>query len=104
FSAFIYPIMNFINNLGVGIVIGAGAIMVLNGMTTVGIITAFINYSRQFSRPLRQLATLMNTIQAAVAGGERIFEIMDETPEIQNKTDAIMIQKLQGNVTFDHVT
>ncbi|PFB53336.1 multidrug ABC transporter ATP-binding protein [Bacillus thuringiensis] len=103
-SAFIYPIMNFINNLGVGIVIGAGTIMVLNGMTTVGIITVFINYSRQFSRPLRQLATFMNTIQAAVAGGERIFEIMDETPEIQNKTDAIITRKLKGNVTFDHVT
>ncbi|RVU63198.1 multidrug ABC transporter ATP-binding protein [Bacillus thuringiensis] len=104
FSAFIYPVMNFINNLGIGIVIGVGAIMVLNGITTVGIIVAFINYSRQFSRPLRQLATLMNTIQAAAAGGERIFEIMDETPEIQNKTDAIITRKLQGNVTFDHVT
>lgn len=103
-SAFIYPIMNFINNLGIGIVIGAGAIMVLNDMTTVGIITAFTTYSRQFSRPLRQLATLMNTIQSAVAGGERIFEIMDEIPEIQNKTDAIITQKLKGNVTFDHVT
>ncbi|HDR8449179.1 TPA: ABC transporter ATP-binding protein [Bacillus cereus] len=104
FSAIIYPVMNFINNLGIGIVIGVGAIMVLSGITTVGIIVAFINYSRQFSRPLRQLATLMNTIQAAAAGGERIFEIMDETPEIQNKTDAIITRKLQGNVTFDHVT
>lgn len=77
--------MNFINNLGMGLVIGTGSVMVLNGMTTVGVIAAFINYSRQFSRPLSQFATLMNTIQAAVAGGERVFEIMDEVPEIQNK-------------------
>ena len=77
--------MNFINNLGMGLVIGTGSVMALNGMTTVGVIAAFINYSRQFSRPLSQFATLMNTIQAAVAGGERVFEIMDEVPEIKNK-------------------
>ena len=77
--------MNFINNLGMGLVIGTGSVMVLNGMTTVGVIAAFINYSRQFSRPLSQFATLMNTIQAAVAGGERVFEIMDEVPEIKIK-------------------
>lgn len=68
-----------------GLVIGTGSVMVLNGMTTVGVIAAFINYSRQFSRPLSQFATLMNTIQAAVAGGERVFEIMDEVPEIKIK-------------------
>ncbi|MGG3653075.1 multidrug ABC transporter ATP-binding protein [Bacillus pseudomycoides] len=104
FSAFIFPSMNFINNLGMGLVILAGAIMVLNGMTTVGVIAAFINYSCQFSRPLSQFATLMNTIQAAVAGGERVFEIMDEVPEIQNKKDAIVVQNLKGNVSFEHVS
>lgn len=75
FSAFIFPSMNFINNLGMGLVIGTGSVMVLNGMTTVGVIAAFINYSRQFSRPLSQFATLMNTIQAAVAGGERVLKL-----------------------------
>ena len=75
FSAFIFPSMNFINNLGMGLVIGTGSVMVLNGMTTVGVIAAFINYSRQFSRPLSQFATLMNTIQAAVAGGERVLRL-----------------------------
>ncbi|CAM3802687.1 ABC transporter ATP-binding protein [Bacillus paramycoides] len=104
FSAFIFPSMNFINNLGMGLVIGAGSVMVLNGMTTVGVIAAFINYSRQFSRPLSQFATLMNTIQAAVAGGERVFEIMDEVPEIQNKKDALVVQKLQGNVVLEKVS
>ncbi len=93
FSAFIFPSMNFINNLGMGLVIGTGSVMVLNGMTTVGVIAAFINYSRQFSRPLSQFATLMNTIQAAVAGGERVFEIMDEVPEIQNKKRRIRCTK-----------
>ncbi|PGD07730.1 multidrug ABC transporter ATP-binding protein [Bacillus wiedmannii] len=104
FSAFIFPSMNFINNLGMGLVIGTGSIMVLNGMTTVGVIAAFINYSRQFSRPLSQFATLMNTIQAAVAGGERVFEIMDEVPEIQNKKDACIVQNLQGHVALENVS
>ncbi|HDR7326628.1 MULTISPECIES: ABC transporter ATP-binding protein [Bacillus] len=104
FSAFIFPSMNFINNLGMGLVIGTGSVMVLNGMTTVGVIAAFINYSRQFSRPLSQFATLMNTIQAAVAGGERVFEIMDEVPEIQNKKDAFIVQNIQGHVEFENVS
>ncbi|HGH7176294.1 TPA: ABC transporter ATP-binding protein [Bacillus wiedmannii] len=104
FSAFIFPSMNFINNLGMGLVIGTGSVMVLNGMTTVGVIAAFINYSRQFSRPLSQFATLMNTIQAAVAGGERVFEIMDEVPEIQNKKDACIVQNLQGHVALVNVS
>ncbi|MDT3498478.1 ABC transporter ATP-binding protein/permease [Bacillus toyonensis] len=103
-SAFIFPSMNFINNLGMGLVIGTGSVMVLNGMTTVGVIAAFINYSRQFSRPLSQFATLMNTIQAAVAGGERVFEIMDEVPEIQNKKDAFVVQNLQGHVELENVS
>ncbi|MBF7148778.1 ABC transporter ATP-binding protein [Bacillus toyonensis] len=104
FSAFIFPSMNFINNLGMGLVIGTGSVMVLNGMTTVGVIAAFINYSRQFSRPLSQFATLMNTIQAAVAGGERVFEIMDEVPEIQNKKDAFVVQNIQGHVELENVS
>ncbi|PEC09838.1 ABC transporter ATP-binding protein [Bacillus toyonensis] len=104
FSAFIFPSMNFINNLGMGLVIGTGSVMVLNGMTTVGVIAAFINYSRQFSRPLSQFATLMNTIQAAVAGGERVFEIMDEVPEIQNKKDAFIVQNIQGHVELENVS
>ncbi|MEC2758694.1 ABC transporter ATP-binding protein, partial [Bacillus cereus] len=90
--------------LGMGLVIGTGSVMVLNGMTTVGVIAAFINYSRQFSRPLSQFATLMNTIQAAVAGGERVFEIMDEVPEIQNKKDAFVVQNLQGHVALENVS
>ncbi|MFA2830670.1 ABC transporter ATP-binding protein [Bacillus paranthracis] len=104
FSAFIFPSMNFINNLGMGLVIGTGSVMALNGMTTVGVIAAFINYSRQFSRPLSQFATLMNTIQAAVAGGERVFEILDEVPEIKNKKDAFVVQNLQGHVALENVS
>ncbi|MGG0256902.1 ABC transporter ATP-binding protein [Bacillus toyonensis] len=103
-SAFFYPVMNFINNIGMGLVSSVGAIMVLNGMTTVGVIIAFINYSRQLFRPLTQFATLMNTFQTAIAGGERVFEIMDEVPEIKNKKNAVAVQKLKGTVSFENVS
>ena len=89
--------MNFINNLGMGLVIGTGSVMVLNGMTTVGVIAAFINYSRQFSRPLSQFATLMNTIQAAVAGGERVLKLWMRYQKFKIK-DAFVVQNLQGHV------
>ena len=60
------------------IVVGAGSSMALNGMATVGTIATFINYSRQFGRPLGAMANLYNTIQSAIAGAERVFQIIDE--------------------------
>lgn len=104
FSGFINPIINFINNLGLGLVIGAGALLVLQGSMTVGVIASFVSYSRQFSRPISQIATLLNTIQSAIAGGERVFEIMDEVPEIKDKENASSVEKFRGQVNFGHVS
>lgn len=104
FSGFINPIINFINNLGLGLVIGAGALLVLQGSMTVGVIASFVSYSRQFSRPISQIATLLNTIQSAIAGGERVFEIMDEVPEIKDKENASAVEKFRGQVDFEHVS
>ncbi len=104
FSGFINPIINFINNLGLGLVIGAGALLVLQGSMTIGIIASFVSYSRQFSRPISQIATLLNTIQSAIAGGERVFEIMDEVPEITDKANALSVNKFNGQVRFEHVS
>jgi ATP-binding cassette subfamily B protein len=104
FSGFINPIINFINSLGLGLVIGAGALLVINGNMTIGIIASFVSYSRQFSRPISQIATLLNTIQSAIAGGERVFEIMDEVPEITDKPNAQSISKFQGKVAFRQVS
>ncbi|AMR88273.1 ABC transporter ATP-binding protein [Bacillus thuringiensis] len=104
YAAFFYPSMNFINNLGMGLVIGAGSMMVVSGITTVGVVTTFINYFRQFARPLSQFSMLMNTIQAAAAGGERVFEIMDEVPEIRNKKATCLAATLQGDILFENVS
>ena len=77
-SAMIMPLMNFIKNLGYVFVAVLGGIKVANGSMTLGNVQAFLQYTNQFSQPITQLASLMNTIQSTVASAERIFEILDE--------------------------
>ena len=102
-SGFLGPINNFINNLGLALLIGIGALMTVQEMATVGIIAAFVTYSRQFFRPINQLSTLLNTFQSAIAGAERVFEIMDETPDMTDKESAIGIDYFKGEVEFSNV-
>jgi ATP-binding cassette subfamily B protein len=102
-SGFLGPVNNFINNLGLGIVIAVGAVMTVEGMASVGIIAAFVTYSRQFFRPINQLSNLLNMFQSAIAGAERVFEIMDETPDLLDKKDAIVLDAFKGDVEFSHV-
>ena len=100
---FVGPINNFINNLGLGLVIGVGSVMAVQGMTTVGVIAAFVTYSRQFFRPINQLSSLLNMFQSAIAGAERVFEVMDETPDIVDKQESIAVNSFEGNVEFSQV-
>lgn len=102
-SGFLGPVNNFINNLGLGFVIAIGAIMTVNELATVGIIAAFVTYSRQFFRPINQLSNLLNTFQSAIAGAERVFEVMDETPDLVDKQEAIVVDSFRGDVEFSHV-
>jgi ATP-binding cassette subfamily B protein len=97
------PLTNFVNNVGFAIVVGAGAWMAIQGLVTVGTIAAFVNYARQFGRPLNQIANLYNQIQAALAGAERVFEILDETPELIDLPNAPLLDKIEGKVVFDQV-
>ncbi|WP_370875040.1 ABC transporter ATP-binding protein [Metabacillus malikii] len=103
FSGFLGPVNNFISNLGLGLVIGVGALMALKGYTTIGVIASFVTYSRQFSRPINQLSTLLNSIQAALAGAERVFETMDEVPDIKDKQNAREAYRFNGDIHFKHV-
>ncbi|WP_042347197.1 ABC transporter ATP-binding protein [Bacillus massiliigorillae] len=102
-SGFLGPLNNFMNNLGLGLVIGTGAIMAVNGYVTIGVIAAFVTYTRQFFRPINQLSNLLNTFQSAIAGAERVFEIMDEKPEITDQKDAVEKKHFKGEVQFQHV-
>ncbi|HEU5327600.1 MAG TPA: ABC transporter ATP-binding protein [Thermomicrobiales bacterium] len=101
-AGFIGPLMNFLNNLSLAIVAGVGGWMALRGLATVGEIAGFINYTRQFSRPLNEIATLYNQIQAAIAGAERVFAVIDETPETE-VPEAQSLARITGEVIFDHV-
>ncbi|HQE93959.1 MAG TPA: ABC transporter ATP-binding protein [Anaerolineae bacterium] len=103
FAGVLGPLNNFVNNTGLAIVAGAGGWMAVQGMATVGTIAAFINYARQLAAPLNQIANLYNTIQAAIAGAERVFEILDETPELIDAPEAIPLEDIRGDVVFTDV-
>jgi ATP-binding cassette subfamily B protein len=98
------PLTNLVNNIGFALVAGAGGWMAVLGLATVGAIASFINYARQFARPLNQITGLYNTIQSAIAGAERVFEVMDEVPELQDAPDAHSLTRVQGDVVFDDVS
>jgi ATP-binding cassette subfamily B multidrug efflux pump len=102
FAAFVGPLMNCVNNLGLAIVAGAGGWLALQGMATVGTIASFITLSRQFGRPLNELASLYGVIQSAVAGAERVFAVIDEPPE-SDAPDARPLGAIKGEVVFDGV-
>jgi len=92
--------VGILSNLNIAVVAGVGSWMALEGLATIGIISVFINYSRKFSDPLRQFSTLYNSIQSALAGAERIFEVMDTAPESEDTPDAIAVDALEGEVVF----
>lgn len=103
-SGFLMPIMNVINNLGFAIVAVAGGVMAVKGLITIGAIASFITYSRQFVRPLNDLANIFNVLQSGVAGAERVFEIIDEQEEPADSPTAIALENPKGHVVFENVS
>ena len=103
YSLLMMPLMTILSNLNIALVAGFGGWMVLRNLATIGQIASFISYTRTFTHPLRQIANLFNTIQAALAGAERIFEIIDKTPDLVDRDDAIEIERFRGEVEFEHV-
>ncbi|MBR1803270.1 MAG: ABC transporter ATP-binding protein [Clostridia bacterium] len=102
-SGLMYPIMNFAGNVSyVGVAI-LGGYLAVQGKITVGNIQSFIQYSRQFTQPINQIAQISSTIQSAVAASERIFAFLEEPEEVQKIENAVSTKGLKGNVTFDHV-
>ena len=103
-TGFLMPIMNVINNLGFTIVAVVGGILAVKSMITVGIIASFLTYSRQFVRPLNDMANIFNILQSGVAGAERVFEIIDEQEEPDDVAGAVAIENPQGHVVFENVS
>jgi len=103
YAMLVPPLMGILSNANIAIVAGLGGWMTLRGMATVGTIAAFISYSRSFANPLRHFANLYNSIQSALAGGERIFEIIDTEPELTDAPDAVSADDFEGLVEFNDV-
>jgi ATP-binding cassette subfamily B protein len=103
-SGMIMPLMMSIGNLGYVFVVVIGVIMVTNGAITIGDVQAFIQYARQFTMPITQLANIANIIQSTIASAERIFELLDEPEEQPDAVDAKVIEFPTGDVKFEHVT
>lgn len=120
-SGMIMPIMGVIGNIGYVLVSVAGGLLVLHQRITIGDVQAFISYSRQFTQPITQTAQIANIIQSTIASAERVFELLDETEEIPEASDAVTVAAHgaspaaaaqgsaartlvpQGNVRFEHV-
>lgn len=102
-SGYLMPLMNVIKNLSFISVSIASGVMAARGMVSIGTISSFLLYSRQFTRPLNDIASIYNVFQTAVAGAERIFEIFDEIPEPPDIPDALPIVNPKGDVAFEHV-
>ena len=103
YALLLMPLTNVLGNFFVIVLAGLGGWLALQGLVSVGIIATFITYGQNFVNPLRQLANLYNSIQAALAGAERVFEIIDTPSEVDDAPQAVALEAIEGHVSFDHV-
>ena len=103
-SGYIMPIMNVIKNLSFAIVAGAGSVLAVQGAISIGTIAIFINYSRQFGRPLNDLASMYNSLQSALASAERVFEVLDAAEDVPDAKNARVLRDAKGDVRFENVS
>lgn len=108
YTSALQPVLQSLGFVSLAIVAGVGGLMLLSNQTlfgstiTLGLIVAFIGYTQRFNMPVSQIATLWTNIQSAIAGGERIFGLLDTVPDIQDKPNAKPMPEIQGKVVFDH--
>ena len=98
-----FPVLGFLSSLGGVLVLGAGAWMVRQGQLTLGTLVAFLSYSVSFYEPIRRLTDIDNILQQAIAAAERIFELLDQEPDIRDAPDAVALTQVAGAVAFEDV-
>ncbi len=103
-SGIIMPAMTFIGNLNYVVIAVVGGLRVASGSMSLGDVQAFIQYSRQFTQPLTQLASMANVLQSGVASAERVFELLDAEEQIPESVAADRIEQVRGEVRFEHVS
>lgn len=102
-SSIMMPVMMLINNIGYVLVCAIGALRVARGAMPLGDVHAFIQYSRQFTQPINQVASIMNVLQSTVASAERVFMLLDEEEQVPDANPPAVLEKAQGNVRFEGV-
>ena len=102
-SGTMMPLMNFVGNLGYVAICILGGFLTLNGTITVGVIQAFIQYVRQFTQPITQVANISTVLQQTAAAAERVFEFLDEEEETPDPAQPVSTEDIQGAVSFAHV-
>jgi ATP-binding cassette subfamily B multidrug efflux pump len=103
-TGFLMPMMNVFGNIGFAAVAVTGGVLAVRGAVSIGVVATFIAYSRQFVRPLNEIANTYNTLMAAVAGAERVFEVIDEPEETPDQPDALELAAPRGHVEFRGVS
>lgn len=102
-SGLMFPVTNFIGNVGYVAVAILGGYLTIQGKITVGDIQSFIQYNKQFVQPITQIAQISSTLQSMIAAAERVFEFLEEPEEVETAKGNIDTSNLKGNVVFDHV-
>ncbi|OQP15566.1 ABC transporter ATP-binding protein [Geobacillus zalihae] len=103
YSGFIPKLMNFLNNVSFALIAGVGGWLAAKGAISVGTIVVFVEYARQFTRPLNDLANQWNTLLSALAGAERVLEILDLPKEEEDEREAAALDRLDGRIEFRQV-
>jgi len=103
-SAFLFPAVELLSSIATAIVLLFGGLTVINGGLTVGALIAFLGYVTRFFQPVRNLSERYNTLQASMVASERIFELLDETPDITEAPGAYPLPPIDGTIVFDNVT
>ncbi len=104
YALMLMPLTWVLGNFFIIVLVSLGGYLALQGLATVGMIATFIGYAQGFLQPLRQLANMYNSIQAALAGAERVFEIMDTDAEVDNASDSPLPAPVRGEVHFTDVS
>lgn len=102
-SGMMQPIMNFIGNLGYVAVAVSGSLLTIKNIIEIGDIQAFIQYVKNFTQPITQLAQVSNMLQSTAAAAERVFEFLEEEEEAQNAENPIHLKEMEGRVSFENV-
>jgi ATP-binding cassette subfamily B protein len=102
-SGLMHPLMNFVGNVGYVAVAILGGYFAVKGRITVGNIQSFIQYNKQFTQPIGQVAQISSAIQSMIAAAERIFEFLEEPEEVEDVKNSISTEGLKGNIKFNHV-